>query len=148
MFLHKCKFYTIRKQQGCPYSYCRYTNNKITLDECKNCSNLILREMKGIQKRSTKQDQLEKSRNKNSRLNSQYCYYCHKWTPKADIHEIYGGSNRKRSIENGFVVRLCRLCHSNEEIIKKLKIKFQTIYEKDHTRAEFINLFGKSYIKE
>ena len=59
-----------------------------------------------------------------------------------------GGSNRKRSIENGFVTLICRNCHQNEKIIAKLKIKYQKKYEKTHTREEFIKLIGKSYIKE
>lgn len=146
--ISKCKYFTIRKQRGCPYFFCRYSGNKITLDDCKNCSNLILRTMKGISKRSTRQNVLEKSRNKIERLKDPFCYYCHRRFENLDKHEIYGGSNRKRSIENGFVVNLCRACHSNEEIIQKLRIEFQKKYEQDHTREEFIQLIGKSYIKE
>ena len=39
-----------------------------------------------------------------------------------DPHEVYGGSNRKRSIRNNFIKMLCRKCHSSEEIINQLKI--------------------------
>ena len=64
-----------------------------------------------------------------------------------DLHEVYGGSNRKRSIKNGLVVPLCRICHSNEEIIQYLRIKLQKEFEKTHSREDFIKLIGKSYIK-
>ena len=148
MFLNKCKYFTIRKKRGCPYYYCRYKSNEIILDECKKCSNLIVREMKGISKRTSKQNELEKSRNNIPGTKNNKCYNCHREFKNLDKHEIYGGSNRKRSIENGFVVNLCRTCHQNEHLINKLKIEFQKKYEKDHTRAEFIQLIGKSYIKE
>lgn len=148
MYLNKCKFYTIRKRQNKPYFYCRCSNNIITLLDCKNCSNFILRPNKSISKRSSKQNKLEKSRNSNPRLDSVYCYYCHRYCPNADIHEIYGGSNRKRSIENGFVVRLCRNCHQDEKRIAELRIRFQKMYEKNNSRENFIKIFGKSYIKE
>ena len=59
-----------------------------------------------------------------------------------------GGSNRKRSIENNFVVLICRKCHDNEKIIEILRKKYQKEYEKTHTREEFIKLIGKSYKKE
>lgn len=37
------------------------------------------------------------------------CYWCGR--PKDDLHEIFGGSNRILSMEDGMVVPLCRLCH-------------------------------------
>ena len=56
--------------------------------------------------------------------------------------------NKIISIKNGLVVPLCRQCHSNENIIMELKAKMQKEYEKNYTRADFIKLIGKSYIKE
>ena len=64
-----------------------------------------------------------------------------------DLHEVYGGSNRKRSIKYGLVVPLCRICHGNEKIIQYLRIKIQKEFEDTRTREEFIKLIGKSYIK-
>ena len=63
-----------------------------------------------------------------------------------DPHEIYGGSNRKRSIQHKFVKLICPNCHSNEAIINQLRIDTQKEYEKYHTREEFIKLIGKSYL--
>jgi hypothetical protein len=140
-----CKYKTVRLKQGYRYFYCRYKNNIIGLDECKSCSNTILRANKAIKKKSNKLTKLEKTRKE--KTDSSYCYYCHRFLGTAgDIHEIYGGSNRKRSIKNGFVVKLCRECHQDETKIANLRIRFQKMYEKNHTREEFIKLFGKSYL--
>lgn len=98
-----------------------------------------------IKKRSNKQAKLERNRDKNL-IKQGKCDYCHKYFDKLDPHEVYGGSNRKRSIKNKFVALLCRNCHDNNEILKELKKKYQKEYEKTHTREEFINLIGKSYL--
>lgn len=127
--------------------YCRKHKRYISLlSECKNCLDFEIKRNKPIKKSSSKQKQLEKNRFSIFTTNFNKCYYCGK-EGKMDLHEIYGGSNRKRSIENGFVVPLCRLCHSNEEIIQYLRIKIQKEYEKNHTREDFIKMFGKSLIK-
>lgn len=67
---------------------------------------------------------------------------------KMDPHEVYGGRNRQRSMKYGLVVPLCRRCHSNENVIKDLKVWCQKKYEETHSRDEFIKIVGKSYIKE
>ena len=98
-----------------------------------------------IKKRSSKLAKLERDRDKD-RIKIGKCDYCHQYAKHLDSHEVYGGSNRKRSIENNFVKNLCRKCHSNQEIIKQLRIDVQKEYEKTHTREEFIKLIGKSYV--
>lgn len=98
-----------------------------------------------IKKKSSKLAKLERQRDKGL-IKSGKCEYCGKVCKKLDPHEIYGGSNRKRSIAHKFVKLLCRECHSNENIINQLKIDTQKEYEKTHSREEFIKLIGKSYI--
>lgn len=100
-----------------------------------------------MKKKSSKQAKLERQRDKNI-VKSGRCENCGKICKELDPHEVYGGSNRKRSILNNFVKKLCRECHSNEEVIAKLRIETQKEYEKTHTREDFINLIGKSYIKQ
>ena len=141
-----CKNLLKRQRKYKPYFYCKVLRKEIILPCGKNCSELNLVRNKPIKKVSRKQKQLEKNRFSIFTTNFNKCYYCGK-EGKMDLHEIYGGSNRKRSIENGFVVPLCRLCHSNEEIIQYLRIKIQKEYEKNHTREDFIKMFGKSLIK-
>lgn len=99
-----------------------------------------------IKKRSSKLAKIERQRDKNI-IKYGECEFCHRKNQKLDPHEVYGGSNRKRSIKNKFIKLLCRKCHSSEEIKNKLKKDVQKEYEKNHTRDEFINIIGKSYLK-
>lgn len=77
------------------------------------------------------------------------CYICKK--PKEDIHEIYGGANRKVSMANGFCVPLCRNCHfkvtNDNALALELKQICQTKYEETHTREEWFGLIGRNYVK-
>ena len=98
-----------------------------------------------LKKKSNKLIKIERQRDKKL-IKEGKCDYCHKYFKHLDPHEIYGGSNRKRSIKNGFIKLLCRKCHSNQKILLQLKIDSQKEFEKTHTREEFISLIGKSYI--
>lgn len=71
-------------------------------------------------------------------------------------HHIYFGANRKVSEQNGFKCYLCGHHHnqSNEGVHGKngheldlhLKQECQRVYERNHTRKEFIGLIGRSYL--
>lgn len=98
-----------------------------------------------MKKKSSKLAKLERQRDKGL-VKSGICENCGKFSKRLDPHEIYGGSNRKRSIAHKFVKLLCRECHSNENIINQLRIDIQKEYEKNHTRNDFIKLIGKSYL--
>lgn len=98
-----------------------------------------------MKKKSNKLAKLERQRDKEI-VKSGICEFCGKFSKRLDPHEVYGGSNRKRSIKHKFVKLLCRECHSNENIINQLRIDTQKEYEKTHTKEEFIKLIGKSYI--
>lgn len=141
-----CKNLLKRQRKYKPYFYCKALRKEIILPCDKKCSELNFVRNKPIKKVSRKQKQLEKNRFSIFTTNFNKCYYCGK-EGKMDLHEIYGGSNRTRSIKNGLVVPLCRICHSNEEIIQYLRIKLQKEYEKIHSREDFIEIIGKSYIK-
>lgn len=103
------------------------------------------KEIKAIKNKSNKLAKLEKQRDKDL-IKAGMCEFCGKYSDKLDPHEIYGGSNRKRSIKHKFIKLICRECHSNEKIINQLRIDTQKEYEKEHTRQEFIKLIGKSYV--
>ena len=96
-----------------------------------------------FKKKSKKLAKLERQRDKDI-VKYGECEYCHRKFKHLDPHEVYGGSNRKRSILNGFVKKLCRKCHSNEKVIKQLKIDTQIEFEKTHTREEFMKIFGEN----
>ena len=90
---------------------CKIKKQVITLDKCKNCSDFNLVRNKPIKKVSNKRSKLEKNRFSIFTDNFNQCYYCKrkiKENEKLDLHEVYGGSNRLRSIKMGFVVPLCR----------------------------------------
>lgn len=99
-----------------------------------------------IKKRSNKLAKLERQRDKDL-VKSGICEFCGEYSKRLDPHEIYGGSNRKRSIKYKFVKLICPRCHSNEAIINQIRIDTQKEFEKTHTREEFIKIIGKSYIE-
>ncbi len=146
-----CIYLTQRTKKYESYFFCKFNKQKITLSDCKKCSELKYKEMKPIRKKSKKQAKIERNRFSIITNDLEHCYICAergiKNVFKDDLHEVYGGRNRKRSIENGLVVPLCRKCHQDEFILEWLKKFIQLEYEENHTREEFIRLIRKSYIK-
>lgn len=64
------------------------------------------------------------------------------------------GSNRKWSEKYGLTVYLCCECHRgrsgvhfNAEIMDELHKTGQQAFEKHHTRAEFMKIFGRNYLE-
>ena len=98
-----------------------------------------------IKKKSSKLAKLERQRDKGIKKEG-ICELCGKYSKRLDPHEIYGGSNRQRSIKHKFVKLICRECHQNNELLKQLKIDTQKEFEKTHTREEFIKITGKSVL--
>lgn len=149
--MYKCKYITIRTKNYEKYFYCRLNKKIINYTtECIKCVKNEPRKNKGINKKTSKQIKLEKSRFSILTDDLEHCYICRfqgKEVLRDDLHEVYGAANRKRSILNGLVVPLCRKHHQNEKILSELKVATQQIYELNHTRDEFIKLIGKSYIK-
>lgn len=109
--------------------------------------NKIAEKSAKIKKKSSKLAKLERQRDKNLTKEG-ICEFCGKYSKRLDSHEIFGGSNRQRSIRHKFVKLICLKCHSNENIINQLRIDTQKEYEKTHTREEFIKIIGKSYLRK
>lgn len=93
------------------------------------------------------------------------CYLCEKqgiYRTYKDLqkHHIYGGPNRKISEKEGFFVWLCRAHHTGDEEGNHAAVHFnktnaqilhedcQREYEKTHTREEFMQLIGRSYVRD
>lgn len=147
-----CKHLTKRSYQRKPYIYCRSKKKIITFDDCKKCLKVESREYKGLKKsdkplkkKSSKLAKIERDRDKGISKTG-YCECCGKWSAFLDSHEIYGGSNRQRSIKYKFVKRICRQCHQDENKILEMRKEVQKEFEKEHSREEFIKLIGKSYL--
>lgn len=103
------------------------------------------KETKKIKQKSNKLAKLERQRDKEV-TKSGICEYCHKYSKRLDPHEVFGGSNRQRSIKYRFVKMICPECHKDEQIIQQLRKDVQKEYEKEHTREDFIKIIGKSYL--
>ena len=78
------------------------------------------------------------------------CYLCGK--PKNDLHELLEGRNRINSIKFGYVIPVCRLCHSqiqnNTEFKNVWAKKAQEHFEENiGSRDEFLSIFRKNYLE-
>lgn len=90
------------------------------------------------------------------------CYLCMKmrphyeWQKAVHEHHIFGGSNRDKSEAEGLKVYLCldhhingkEAVHNNAELMRELRQDGQKAFEQNHTREEFMKLFGKNYLEE
>ncbi len=88
---------------------------------------------------------------------TEHCFLCGRGGQMETHHIFHGNPLRKISEKNGFKVRLCHNCHrtgenavhKSREADLKLKQHCQKVYEKmGHSREEFRNLIGKSYIDD
>lgn len=143
-----CVYFTKRTRKYKPYFFCRLSKRVITFDNCKNCLETKYKEIKSIKSKTNKLAKLEKNRFSILTDNMQKCYLCNR--RKEHIHEIYKGSNRQRSMKNGFCIPICEEHHieteNNSKLDKDLKKECQEKYEETHSRADFINLIGQSYL--
>ena len=148
----KCKYITVRSKNKSKFFFCRLYRRQLPLNLClcKECPKFECKEYKPIKKRTNKLNKLESNRFSIITNDLEHCYICTergiKGVPKDDLHEVYGGCNRKRSIENGLVVPLCRKCHQDIYILNWLKKIVQLEYEEFYSRDDFINLIGQSYL--
>lgn len=81
------------------------------------------------------------------------CIIC--GSPYVEHHHVFfGTANRKVSNKYGYVVELCHYHHNeppmgvhfNKEFDLMLKQQCQRDFEKNHTRAQFIKEFGRSWL--
>lgn len=85
---------------------------------------------------------------------SKECIICGR-TQGLELHHVFHGTaNRKKADEDGMTVYLCHYHHTgsnyavhlNANIDNFIKEHAQEIYERTHTREEFIKRYGKSYL--
>ena len=89
------------------------------------------------------------------------CYVCRKKMNTSvrgglQIHHIYAGKNRRISDHNGFWIWILPYwhngcndavhCKNGSALDLELKQDCQRKYEETHTREEFIQLIGRSYL--
>jgi hypothetical protein len=83
------------------------------------------------------------------------CLICGSYA-NIQVHHIFAGKNRSNSTKYGLVVPLCMYHHTGSNISvhgknghkldMELKQLGQKAFEWKHTREEFIERFGKSYL--
>ena len=90
------------------------------------------------------------------------CYLCMKLNedyrihPVVHEHHIYGGPNRSISEKEGLKVYLClahhidgqQAVHNNQKNMRILQEDGQRVFERTHSREEFMDLFGRNYLDE
>ena len=88
--------------------------------------------------------------------NMDYCICCGK--PREHIHEVFFGINREASKAYGMCVGMCLKHHDmvhNHKKLKpsdiddldlRLKKMSQEIFEREHSREEFIEVFHENYL--
>lgn len=78
------------------------------------------------------------------------CYLCEGINDLEEHHIFFGTSNRANSEKTGLKVFLCHTCHTivhhNHKVDLELKEWAQRKYEETHSREEFRQIFGKSWL--
>lgn len=81
------------------------------------------------------------------------CYFCKTTLNLEEHHIFYGIANRKNAEKHGLKVFLCKNHHTgangvhfNKDIDIQLKQTAQRKFEKNKTRAEFMEVFGRNYL--
>ena len=86
--------------------------------------------------------------------NEKECFICHSTQNLEQHHCILGTANRKLADKYGLWVWLCQLHHTGaqgvhtcrSDLKKDLQRMAQEVFEQTHTREEFREIFGKSYL--
>ena len=82
------------------------------------------------------------------------CFLCHQFAssmnPLQVHHCIHGTGNRRQADRYGLTVHLCMHCHmalhDRGEHDIDLERKAQAAFERGHSREEFMQIFGKSWL--
>jgi len=143
-----CIHLKIRTKNYEKYIYCKQKRKTIEFKDCRNCNRKEFKQVKELKKKSNKLKQLEAKRYSILTNNLNICYVCNKHK-KDDMHEVFGGSNRQKSMIWGLVIPICRGCHSewdiNKELRKKIQEKAKKKFYKLYSKEKFLQEFGKYY---
>ena len=106
----------------------------------------VVKIKKKMKNKSKKQAKLERNRYSILTDDLEHCFACElerKKSKREDLHEVFGGRNRRKSIEYGLVVPLCRKCHDKATNDIEFYKKLQEI-----AKEEFIYRYGKEKFLE
>lgn len=94
-----------------------------------------------IKQKSSKLAKMERNRTSIITDKMDKCFICGK--KKDDLHEIFRGRNRKKSMQYGLVVPLCRDCHKKVDNNRADSLELEKI-----GKAIFIKKYGKDKFTE
>lgn len=101
-----------------------------------------------IKQKSSKLAKLEKNRFSIIAKDLEHCYICS--GKKDDLHEVFGGKNRKKSMEYGLVIPVCRKCHQmipkDKTLSEKLHKVGQKAFKKYYKTENFVQIFERNYL--
>lgn len=79
-----------------------------------------------------------------------WCFLCGA-TENLQVHHCLHGIRRKAADDNGLTVHLCATCHAklhdHGDHDLDLEQLAQKTFEETHTRAEWMEIFGKNYLE-
>lgn len=160
-----CKNLKYRTKKGTKYIYCTLLKKEITFDMCNHCKNKEYKIKKSIKiskndtnwekkspkivKKSPKIVKLERNRKSVFTNDLTKCIMCGK--KKDNLHEIFFGRNRLKSIKYDMVIPVCVICHQKCHKVAQIQEfwhkKGQLYFEKNiGSREEFISIFGMNYL--
>lgn len=119
------------------YSNFAFPKNIKAKEETKN----YLKKTK-IRKKSKKLAKKEKNRFSILTNDLEKCYFC--TNKKDDLHEVFRGRNRQKSIEYGLVIPICSKCHRKMDIkleSEKIEKIAKKIFIEKYSEEKFLNEF-------
>ena len=144
-----CMYLKIRSRKYQKYIYCKQKDKEINFYDCKSCKDKDLKKTKELKKKSNKLKNLEAKRFSIITNNLKICYVCQK-RKKDDLNEVFEGSNRQMSMKYGLVIPVCRTCHTEYDLNKELRQKYQReaqkIFEEKYGHDLFMQEFKKNYL--
>lgn len=144
-----CMYLKIRSRKYQKYIYCKQKNKEINFCDCKSCKDKDFKKTKELKKKSNKLKNLESKRFSIITNNLKICYVCQK-RKKDDLNEVFEGSNRQMSMKYGLVIPVCRTCHTEYDLNKELRQKYQReaqkIFEEKYGHDLFMQEFKKNYL--
>lgn len=140
-----CKYLSRRNCKRKGYikkPYCKL--KKIWNPTCYGCEDKEYKVYKPIKPYSKKRAKLERERYSVFTNNLNLCIEClenKKEVAREDLHEIFNGKNRLKSMKYGLVVPFCRTCHENPRIVEKWQKIGRQAFIKKYSEETFIKEF-------
>ena len=144
----QCIYLKIRTKKYKKYIYCKQRKKNAEFKECKVCKYKEYKKKKELKKKSKKLRSLESKRYSILTDNLKVCYICGE--KKDDLHEIFGGSNRRKSMIWGLVIPICRQCHQEWKegryMREEIQLVTQIAFEKKYSHELFMKEFKKNFL--